>query len=745
MEHIWHDIQGKMASEAFRKSNSYGIKEGHILSGLLKCPVCGAVMYGRAKSMDNSNVEDRDWIYFCKHRHLVGDKLCDYSENITQNEIDSELCALMRLAFDGEGDIDKLLVQKINDNDRKISELIESKTKLTEEYTQLLVERDYFLSCMTSSDTDNFIHNEIVKEYGTRLEKIKERISVLEKDIDDTDEAIRNTDGRYFSNETITALPSFADGNFYKLTPYQLKDIIDSFVKTIEIFPEKQNENQWIKSVKLRHPLNIFGNIIDVIDIGIYGKTNSQKTICQNEEHEKITIIGAGLAGCEAAWQAANRGVKVDIYEMKPKKYSPAHKYGGFAELVCSNSLKASRLASAAGLLKEEMLCLGSLIVQCAKRTAVAAGGALAVDREKFSDMVTEKIKSHKNITVHSEEITEIPKNGVVIVATGPLTSDTLAENIKSLLGSEYLSFHDAAAPIVSFESLDTDKVFFAARYGRGDDDYINCPMNREEYEAFYNELVNAEAVQLKEFEKNMTVYEGCMPVEVMAKRGEDTLRFGPLKPVGLKDPRTGHRPWAVVQLRRENADRPWAVVQLRRENADGTLYNMVGFQTNLKFPEQKRVFSMIPGLENAQFMRYGVMHRNTFIDSPRLLDATNALRQDSRIFFAGQITGVEGYIESAASGIVSGINAVNTVKGRKLNVLPKDTMLGALLNYISDSDVIDFQPMGCNMGILPPNPVRIKDKAQRYLAVAERALDKMKSSIDENSVMSDFDDNGWL
>lgn len=441
---------------------------------------------------------------------------------------------------------------------------------------------------------------------------------------------------------------------------------------------------------------------------------------------EKITVIGAGLAGCEAAWQAANRGVKVDLYEMKPKKYSPAHKYSGFAELVCSNSLKASRLASAAGLLKEEMLTLGSLTIECAKKTAVAAGGALAVDREKFSDMVTEKIKNHENITIYNEEITEIPKDGVVVIATGPLTSDALAESIKKLLGSEYLSFHDAAAPIVSYDSLDTQKVFFAARYGRGDDDYINCPMNKEEYEAFYNALINAEAVELKEFEKSsFKVYEGCMPVEVMAKRGEDTLRFGPLKPVGLTDPRTGHRPWAVVQL--------------RRENADGTLYNMVGFQTNLKFPEQKRVFSMIPGLENAQFMRYGVMHRNTFINSPKLLDATNALRSDKRILFAGQITGVEGYIESAASGIVSGINAVNTVKGRELTVLPKDTMLGALLDYISDESVENFQPMGCNMGILPPNPVRIKDKAQRYLAVAERALEKMKTAVNEQGIMSDF------
>lgn len=446
---------------------------------------------------------------------------------------------------------------------------------------------------------------------------------------------------------------------------------------------------------------------------------------------ENITVIGAGLAGCEAAWQAANRGVKVDLYEMKPVKYSPAHKYSGFAELVCSNSLKASRLASAAGLLKEEMFSLGSLIVQCARKTSVAAGGALAVDREKFSDMITEKIKSHENITVHTGEITEIPKEGVVVIATGPLTSDGFAENIKKALGSEYLSFHDAAAPIVAFDSLDMDKVFFAARYDRGDDDYINCPMNQEEYEAFYNELVNAESVELKEFEKNMTVYEGCMPVEVMAKRGAGTLRFGPLKPVGLRDPRTGHRPWAVVQL--------------RRENADGTLYNMVGFQTNLKFPEQKRVFSMIPGLENAQFMRYGVMHRNTFIDSPRLLDATNALRSDRRIFFAGQMTGVEGYIESAASGIVSGINAVNTVKNRELTVLPKDTMIGALLNYISDENVVNFQPMGSNMGILPPNPVRIKDKAKRYEAVAERALAKMKTAISENEIMSDFDEKGWL
>ena len=440
------------------------------------------------------------------------------------------------------------------------------------------------------------------------------------------------------------------------------------------------------------------------------------------ENQKSITVIGAGLAGCEAAWQAANRGVTVTLCEMKPQQYSPAHHYPGFAELVCSNSLKAARIGSAAGLLKEEMRRLGSLSMRSAAETAVAAGGALAVDREQFSDSITQRIKSHPNITVVSGEVTKIPEQGIVVVATGPLTSDGLAQSIREYLGSETLSFYDAAAPIVSYDSLDLDKVFFAARYGRGDADYINCPMDREEYERFYQELIHAESAPLHEFETGLTVYEGCMPVEVMAKRGPDTLRFGPLKPVGLTDPKTGKRPWAVVQL--------------RRENTAGSLYNLVGFQTNLKFPEQKRVFSLIPGLGSAQFMRYGVMHRNTFLDSPRLLGAAGNLRKEPRIFFAGQMTGVEGYIESAASGILCGMNAVRLLEGKPLAVLPRDTMLGALMGYISDEQVENFQPMGANTGILPPSPQRIRDKAKRYELAALRALESLQLAIDRDGLL---------
>jgi len=427
-----------------------------------------------------------------------------------------------------------------------------------------------------------------------------------------------------------------------------------------------------------------------------------------------VSVIGAGLAGCEAAWQLANRGYPVKLYEMKPQKYSPAHTYPGFAELVCSNSLKAERLGSAAGLLKHEMARLNSVVVRCAKETAVAAGGALAVDRYKFSDAVTALVKSHPNITVVSEEVTEIPQDGYVIIATGPLTSDALAKSIGAYLGDCYLSFYDAAAPIITFDSLDQEKVFFAARYDRGDDDYINCPFNKEEYEAFHEALLGAERAHTHEFD----VYEGCMPIEVMAKRGADTMRYGPLKPVGLRDPRTGHRPWAVVQL--------------RRENSEGTLYNIVGFQTNLKFGEQKRVFSMIPGLENAEFVRYGVMHRNTFLDSPRLLDHTFRLTKEPRIFFAGQITGVEGYMESAASGIVAGMNLARVLEGKEPVRFPVETMLGALTGYISDPTVKDFQPMGSNMGILPPLETKERDKQKRYLLLAERAMAALESCLTE-------------
>ncbi len=424
---------------------------------------------------------------------------------------------------------------------------------------------------------------------------------------------------------------------------------------------------------------------------------------------KKVNVIGAGLAGCEAAFTLAKRGVKVSLYEMKPQKRSPAHHSDMFCELVCSNSLKAARIESAAGLLKEEMRRLGSITMQAAAQTSVSAGGALAVDRDDFAAFVTEKIKSHPNITVFNEEVSKIDFEDITIIATGPLTSDALSEEIKKTCGDS-LSFYDAAAPIVTRDSLDMSKVFAASRYGRGDDDYLNCPFNQEEYLAFYNELINAESVVLKEFEKSaLTVYEGCMPIEIMAKRGEDTIRFGPLKPVGLRDPRTDRRPWAVVQL--------------RRENAEGTLLNLVGFQTNLKFPEQKRVFSMIPGMENAEFVRYGVMHRNTFINSPKVLSATLNLKSNPKLFFAGQITGVEGYIESAASGILAGINAALMLEGKEMLTLPKETMLGALISYITDESVVDFQPMGSNMGILPSLDSHIKSKQERYGALSERAL----------------------
>jgi methylenetetrahydrofolate--tRNA-(uracil-5-)-methyltransferase len=433
----------------------------------------------------------------------------------------------------------------------------------------------------------------------------------------------------------------------------------------------------------------------------------------------KVSVIGAGLAGCEAAYQLANQGIQVDLYEMKPQKYSPAHSYHGFAELVCSNSLKAARLDSAAGLLKAEMRILGSLILEAADFSSVAAGGALAVDREKFSDYITQKIKRHENINIIEGELTAIP-DGYVVIATGPLTSDKLADTIMEKLASNRLSFFDAAAPIVTAESIDMSIAFAQSRYGRGDDDYINCPMNQEEYEQFYQALINAESVPLKEIDKrDFKVYEGCMPIEVMAKRGPDTIRFGPLKPVGLRDPRTGHRPWAVVQL--------------RKENQDGTMYNLVGFQTNLKFGEQKRVFSLIPGLQNAEFVRYGVMHRNTFIDSPRLLDCHFRLKKDDRIFFAGQITGVEGYIESAASGIYVGHNLARIIKGLKPITLQKDTMIGALSHYISDESVVDFQPMGSNMGILPSLETPIRDKKLRYEALANRAIASLKSTLNSN------------
>ncbi|MGN0525723.1 methylenetetrahydrofolate--tRNA-(uracil(54)-C(5))-methyltransferase (FADH(2)-oxidizing) TrmFO [Eubacterium sp.] len=425
---------------------------------------------------------------------------------------------------------------------------------------------------------------------------------------------------------------------------------------------------------------------------------------------KKFTVVGAGLAGCEAAWQIAQAGYSVTLVEMKPVKFSPAHKSENFAELVCSNSLKASRIDSAAGLLKEEMARLGSLTVPVARNTAVPAGGALAVDRNEFSSTVTQMIKNHPNISVENRVYDTInpDDNEILIIATGPLTEGKLGEEIQRLCG-DYLSFYDAAAPIVTAESVDMQKAFGASRYDRGgDDDYINCPFNKAEYEAFINELINAEGAVVHDFD----VYEGCMPIEKLAKRGLDAPRFGPMKPVGLVDPNTGHRPWACVQL--------------RRENSKGTMFNLVGFQTNLKFGEQKRVFSMIPGLENAEFVRYGVMHRNSFLNSPKLLNADFSLRKNPNIFFAGQITGVEGYMESAASGIMAGINAVRRAEGRESLVLSEYNMIGALSQYISDESVTNFQPMGANFGILPPIEPKIRDKRERYMALAQRALEKV-------------------
>ncbi len=429
----------------------------------------------------------------------------------------------------------------------------------------------------------------------------------------------------------------------------------------------------------------------------------------------KVKIIGGGFAGVEAAWQLANRGIEVELYEMKPVRFSPAHSNEGLAELVCSNSFKAMRLGCAAGMLKAEMELMGSLCVECAKETAVPAGGALAVDRDKFSALVTEKILSRKEITLIREEVTEIP-DGIVIIAAGPLASAALSEKIKELCGGN-LSFFDAAAPIVTAESIDLENAFMQSRYDRGEpDDYINCPMNKEQYEAFYEELINAESAPVNEFDKRKGVYEGCMPIEVMASRGHDTIRFGPMKPSGLRDPRTGHRPWANLQL--------------RKENKAGTMYNLVGFQTNLRFPEQKRVFSMIPALANAEFVRYGVMHRNTFIDSPRLLGSDFGFKEKEGLYFAGQITGVEGYMESAASGILAGINAANRVLGEQVFLPSELTMTGALARYISDASVKNFQPMGASFGLLPPLDEKIRDKKLRYETLAERGLKHLKNQL---------------
>lgn len=431
---------------------------------------------------------------------------------------------------------------------------------------------------------------------------------------------------------------------------------------------------------------------------------------------KKVLIVGAGLAGSEAAWQAANYGAEVTLYEMRPVKSTPAHKTAGFAELVCSNSLRGAGLENAVGVLKEEMRRLGSIIIEAADATKVPAGGALAVDRHGFSDYITEKVSSHPNITVIHEELTAIPEteDAVTVIASGPLTEGPLASAIAARTGDDSLYFYDAAAPIVSLESVDMSKAYRASRYGKGEAAYINCPMTKEEYEAFWTELVNAEKAPTRDFEKEK-FFEGCMPVEVMASRGESTLLFGPLKPVGLEHPETGVRPYAVVQL--------------RQDNASATLYNIVGFQTHLKWPEQRRVFGMIPGLEHAEFLRYGVMHRNTFLNSPQHMRPTLQLRGADCLLFAGQMTGVEGYVESASSGLIAGINAARLADGKEPLVFPEDSCHGALSHYITTSEAKHFQPMNVNFGILPAMDMRdangryIKDKKLKKQKLAERAL----------------------
>ena len=421
-----------------------------------------------------------------------------------------------------------------------------------------------------------------------------------------------------------------------------------------------------------------------------------------------VKVIGAGLAGSEAAWQLAQRGIQVELYEMKPHKKSPAHHADTFAELVCSNSLRGDKIENAVGLLKEELRRMGSLIIACADETRVEAGGCLAVDRYGFSKLVTEKIRNHPNITVFDEEITKVPQ-GPVIIATGPLTSDAMSDAIGEYFGADYLHFFDAAAPLVTAESVDMSKAWWQSRYDRGTPDYINCAMDKEQYEAFVKELVAAQEAEVHGFE-DKNVFEGCMPVEVMARRGFDTLRYGPLKPVGLVDPNTGKEPYAVVQLRQDNAEK--------------TIFNLVGFQTHLKFGEQKRVFSMIPALRNAEFVRYGVMHRNTFLRSPKLLDQYYADRRDPMVAFAGQMTGVEGYVESCASGFLAAVAMAAKVQGRELPDFPRTTAIGALGLYISDESVENFQPMNVNFSIIAPLEQRIRKKAEKNLAIANRSLE---------------------
>ncbi len=430
---------------------------------------------------------------------------------------------------------------------------------------------------------------------------------------------------------------------------------------------------------------------------------------------KKIKIVGAGLAGSEAAWQAAQRGIEVELYEMRPEKSTPAHKTAGFAELVCSNSLRGAGMENAVGVLKEEMRRLGSIVMEAADATKVPAGGALAVDREGFSQYITEKVSNHPKVNVIHREIETIPfeDEAVTIIASGPLTAGSLAQDIAARTGQDYFYFYDAAAPIVTLESVDMTKAYRASRYGKGEAAYINCPMDQQEYEAFWQELVHAEKTQTKDFEKEI-FFEGCMPVEVMASRGENTLLFGPLKPVGLEHPVTGERPYAVVQL--------------RQDNAVATLYNIVGFQTHLKWPEQRRVFGMIPGLEHAEFVRYGVMHRNTFINSPQVLRPTLQLRGEDALFFAGQMTGVEGYVESASSGLVAGINAARLCLGREPVIFPEDTAHGALCHYITTAEGKHFQPMNVNFGILPSLEERLRDKKLKKQRLAERALASLES-----------------
>ena len=429
---------------------------------------------------------------------------------------------------------------------------------------------------------------------------------------------------------------------------------------------------------------------------------------------EPVIVVGAGLAGCEAAWQLAQRGIPVDLREMKPERMTPAHHSPLFAELVCSNSLRSDQLENAVGLLKEELRRAGSLILRCADQHRVEAGGALAVDREGFAQAVTQAVRSHPNITVTEGEVTEIPARGQVIFASGPLTSDALAEQIKTLFPhSKYLNFYDAAAPIVTFESIDMEQAWFASRYDKGTADYINCAMNQEEYETFWKELTGAQEAEVHGFEDS-SVFEGCMPVEVMARRGVDTLRYGPLKPKGLKDPKTGREPYAVVQL--------------RRDNAAGTIYNLVGFQTHLKWPEQKRVFGLIPALREAQFVRYGVMHRNTYLDSPRLLDRYYRVRTQPRLMFAGQITGVEGYVESTASGFLCAVELAHRLLDKPPVDFPRETAIGALAAYISDESVGNFQPMNVNFGIIPPLDHKVKGKRNKNAELSKRALEILET-----------------